>query len=174
MVATAQRKRKPADAPTFAGLAHLVAPAADLADLGRLTGAIDAAIVGAAEAGSAKTLPKRLHRDVIRLIREQLDCGRDKVRAALLEHPHAGLRMARSYTHIMDVVVAAVFHYCANHLHPAPIRTKGQRLAVVAVGGTGRGETAPCSDIDLLFLSPYKQTAWGESVIESMLHILWT
>ena len=42
MVATAQRKST-AD-PTFAGLAHLVAPAAELADLGRLTGAIDAII----------------------------------------------------------------------------------------------------------------------------------
>ncbi|MEE8456263.1 MAG: nucleotidyltransferase domain-containing protein, partial [Limibaculum sp.] len=173
MVAIAQRKRQPAADPTFAGLTHLVAPAAELADLGRLTGAIDAAIAGAAEAGSAKTLPKKLHRDVIRLVADQLADGRDKVRAALLEHPHAGLRVARSYTHIMDVVVAGVFHYCATHLHPAPIRTKGQRLAVVAVGGTGRGEMAPYSDVDLLFLTPYKQTAWGESVIESMLYILW-
>ena len=70
-------------------------------------------------------------------------------------------------------MVAGVFHYCVTHLHPAPIRTKGQRLAVVAVGGTGRGEMAPYSDVDLLFLTPYKQTAWGESVIESMLYVLW-
>ena len=32
---------------------------------------------------------------------------------------------------------------------------------------------APFSDIDLLFITPYKQTAWGESVIESILYILW-
>ncbi|MFB3129782.1 MAG: [protein-PII] uridylyltransferase, partial [Lysobacteraceae bacterium] len=169
LVAIAQRKRQPAADPTFAGLTHLVAPAAELADLGRLTGAIDAA----AEAGPAKTLPETLHGDVIGLVGEQLADGRDKVRAALLAHPHAGLRVARSYTHIMDVVVAGVFHYCVSHLHPAPIRTKGQQLAVVAVGGTGRGEMAPYSDVDLLFLTPYKQTAWGESVIESMLYILW-
>jgi [protein-PII] uridylyltransferase len=169
LVATVEPKRQPTADPTFAGLAHLVAPAAELADLGRLTGAIDAA----AEAGPAKTLPETLHGDVIGLVGEQLADGRDKVRAALLAHPHAGLRVARSYTHIMDVVVAGVFHYCVSHLHPAPIRTKGQQLAVVAVGGTGRGEMAPYSDVDLLFLTPYKQTAWGESVIESMLYILW-
>jgi [protein-PII] uridylyltransferase len=162
---TTEKTREPASGPTFAGLAHLVAPAAELADLTRLTGAIDAA----AEAGSAKTL----HGDVVQLARDQLDQGRAKVRAALLAHPDAGLRVARSYTHIMDVVVAGVFHYCAHHLHPAPIRTKGQQLAVVAVGGSGRGEMAPFSDVDLLFLTPYKQTAWGESVIESMLYILW-
>ena len=170
MVATAQPTRKRAADTTFAGLAHLVAPPQELADLARLTGAIDTVLKGAtAGANSAKLL----HGDVVQLVREQLGEGRDKVRAALLAHPHAGLRVARSYTHIMDVVVAGVFDYCANHLHPAPIRTKGQQLAVVAVGGSGRGEMAPFSDVDLLFLTPYKQTAWGESVIESMLYILW-
>jgi [protein-PII] uridylyltransferase len=32
---------------------------------------------------------------------------------------------------------------------------------------------APGSDIDLLFLLPYKQTAWGESVAEAVLYALW-
>ena len=31
---------------------------------------------------------------------------------------------------------------------------------------------APESDIDLLFLLPYKQTAWGESVAEAILYCL--
>ena len=46
-------------------------------------------------------------------------------------------------------------------------------MAVVATGGYGRGLLAPGSDIDLLFLLPYKQTAWGESVAEAMLYCLW-
>ena len=32
---------------------------------------------------------------------------------------------------------------------------------------------APGSDVDLLFLLPYKQTAWSESVVEAMLYVLW-
>jgi [protein-PII] uridylyltransferase len=32
---------------------------------------------------------------------------------------------------------------------------------------------APHSDVDLLFLTPYKITPWAESVIESMLYMLW-
>ncbi len=43
----------------------------------------------------------------------------------------------------------------------------------MAVGGYGRGALAPFSDIDLLFLRPYKQTAHAESVIEYMLYALW-
>ena len=32
---------------------------------------------------------------------------------------------------------------------------------------------APFSDVDLLFVTPYKQTPWGESLIESVLYCLW-
>ena len=64
-------------------------------------------------------------------------------------------------------------HFVTEHLHPIAVRTKGEHLAVVAVGGYGRGEMAPFSDVDLLFLTPYKQTAWTESVIESVLYVLW-
>ena len=46
-------------------------------------------------------------------------------------------------------------------------------MAIVATGGYGRGLLAPGSDIDLLFLLPYKQTAWGESVAEYILYMLW-
>ena len=48
-----------------------------------------------------------------------------------------------------------------------------ERMAVIATGGYGRGLLAPGSDIDLLFLLPYKQTARGESVAEALLYCLW-
>ncbi len=102
-----------------------------------------------------------------------LEEGRARVLRHLLANPFAGLRAARSFAHVTDVLVAATFHYCSTYLHQAPIRTKSEQLTVIAVGGYGRGEMAPHSDVDLLFLTPYKQTAWGESVIESMLYILW-
>ena len=58
-------------------------------------------------------------------------------------------------------------------LHPLPNPTEGEKLTLIAVGGYGRGEMAPFSDNDLLFLTPYKITAWAESVIETMLYMLW-
>jgi [protein-PII] uridylyltransferase len=64
-------------------------------------------------------------------------------------------------------------HIATTVLHPNPNPTSGERLSVIAVGGYGRGEMAPASDVDLLFLTPYKVTAWAESVIESMLYMLW-
>ena len=43
----------------------------------------------------------------------------------------------------------------------------------MAVGGYGRGEMAPHSDVDIAFITPHRQTAWCEQVIEAMLYFLW-
>ncbi|MEM1300403.1 MAG: nucleotidyltransferase domain-containing protein, partial [Pseudomonadota bacterium] len=151
---------------TFAGLAHLISPPTDIADHAALIATIDRM---AAESASSDNL----RAEVRTLMEDTLRTGKAKVREALLARPHAGLRAARGYTHLMDCVVAGITHLAIEHLHPQPVRTKGQQLSVVAVGGYGRGEMAPFSDVDLLFLTPYKQTAWSESVIESMLYMLW-
>jgi len=53
------------------------------------------------------------------------------------------------------------------------VRSEAERMAVVATGGYGRGLLAQGSDIDLLFVLPYKQTAWSESIAEALLYCLW-
>ena len=61
----------------------------------------------------------------------------------------------------------------SSNVYPTRNRSTAERMAVVAVGGYGRGTLAPGSDVDLLFLLPYKQTPWGESVVEFILYVLW-
>ena len=73
----------------------------------------------------------------------------------------------------MDRVVSTIYDAVVEHLYPADNTSSGDRLALVATGGYGRGTLAPGSDVDLLFLLPYKQTAWSESVVEAMLYVLW-
>ena len=46
-------------------------------------------------------------------------------------------------------------------------------IAVIAVGGYGRGEMAPFSDIDVMFLMPAKANKKHEAAIEFMLYLLW-
>ncbi len=151
---------------TEAGLSHLVAPPASLADRPALLAEID-------RLAEAEADPQRLRAAVLDRLAATLETGREAVRAALLDHPAAGLRVARSFAHVTDVVVAGAVHVCQHWLHEAPIRTTGEQLSVLAVGGYGRGEMAPYSDVDLLFLIPYKRTAWAESVVESTLYLLW-
>jgi len=46
-------------------------------------------------------------------------------------------------------------------------------VALVAVGGYGRGELHPCSDIDVLILLPKSEVAGGYAGIERFLTFLW-
>ncbi|TIU04504.1 MAG: bifunctional uridylyltransferase/uridylyl-removing protein, partial [Mesorhizobium sp.] len=66
-----------------------------------------------------------------------------------------------------------LYDFAATHVYRVKNPSSAERMAVVAVGGYGRGTLAPGSDIDLLFLLPYKQTPWGEQIVEYMLYMLW-
>src|SRR5580658_6798948 len=90
-----------------------------------------------------------------------------------LENGAGGLETARLLSAVTDEVITALWDFTTVHVFRARNPTEGERLTLIAVGGYGRGALAPYSDIDLLFLRPYKQTAHVESVIEFMLYALW-
>lgn len=90
-----------------------------------------------------------------------------------LEAGENGLAVARLLAQVADEVVSALYDYTTTHIFRARNPTQGERFAIIAVGGYGRGELAPSSDLDLLFLRAYKQTAFDESVTEYMLYMLW-
>jgi [protein-PII] uridylyltransferase len=90
-----------------------------------------------------------------------------------LEGGGSGLETARQLSGDMDLLIGVLYDFTTKHAFYAQNPTDSERIAVVAVGGYGRGALAPGSDIDLLFVLPYKQTAWGESVVEFMLYVLW-
>ncbi|MEM7211057.1 MAG: [protein-PII] uridylyltransferase [Pseudomonadota bacterium] len=151
---------------TFAGLAYLIEPPSSVCNFDALIARVEE--IAAKDAGSEAS-----RTEVVELLAETLEDVRSRIRSSLLENPRAGLRIARSYAHMTDCVVAAIAHYVMAFVHPQPLRTKAEKLTIAAVGGYGRGEMAPFSDVDLLFLTPYRQTPWSESVVESMLYILW-
>jgi [protein-PII] uridylyltransferase len=90
-----------------------------------------------------------------------------------LEEGAGGIETATLLSGVTDEVVGALYDFTTVHIFRARNPTEGERMAVMAVGGYGRGALAPFSDIDLLFLRPYKPTAHTESVIEFMLYALW-
>jgi len=98
--------------------------------------------------------------------------GQARIRAQFEATPMAGLEAGRSLAELEDYIVSALFEE-GNRTYPLPHPTSSERIAVVAVGGYGRGALAPGSDIDLLFLTPYKRTAWTESMVEMVLYGLW-
>ena len=90
-----------------------------------------------------------------------------------LENGAGGIETAKLLSGVSDEVITALWDFTTVHVFRASNPTEGERLALMAVGGYGRGTLAPFSDVDLLFVRPYKQTAHAESVIEFMLYALW-
>ncbi|HEV7464354.1 MAG TPA: [protein-PII] uridylyltransferase, partial [Methyloceanibacter sp.] len=90
-----------------------------------------------------------------------------------LEADGDGRACAAGLSAFQDALIRLAYDFTTNHVYRAENPSIAERMAVVAQGGYGRGLLAPGSDIDLLFLLPYKQTAWGESVAEYMLYLLW-
>ncbi|KAF0213688.1 MAG: UTP-GlnB uridylyltransferase GlnD [Methylocystaceae bacterium] len=109
---------------------------------------------------------------IVELFRSVLAEGRE-IAHARLEARGSGLACARLISGLEDELIGAIYDYVVRYVYVVDNPTFAERLAIIAVGGYGRGTLAPGSDIDLLFLVPYKQTPWGESVIEAILYILW-
>lgn len=106
-------------------------------------------------------------------LRAALETARAEIAARLAAHPSRGHQAAAAQAFLTDQLLRIIHDFTVSHLHRAANRTDAERLTLVAVGGYGRGEMAPHSDIDIAFLTPWKQTSWIEQVIESMLYTLW-
>ncbi|MGC2200119.1 MAG: [protein-PII] uridylyltransferase [Stellaceae bacterium] len=105
-------------------------------------------------------------------LKSALITGRDEIRRRF-EATGDGAAAVREQCFLADQLIRALFDLVTQEIYPLPNPTSGERLAIVAVGGYGRGELAPYSDIDLLFLVPYKRTPHTEQVVEYLLYVLW-
>ena len=102
--------------------------------------------------------------DRVAAFRQALADGGDSLRRRFEEdEPIEGL--VRDRARMVDVVLR---HAWA--LHTA---SGGKDVALIAVGGYGRGELHPCSDIDVLILLPKSGLGGGHEGIERFLTFLW-
>ncbi len=113
-----------------------------------------------------------LRAKILETLKQTLAKGRDLAENWLMEDGD-GIQCARCIAWLEDEIIRVLYDFTFTHVYPIRNPTAGERMAILAVGGYGRGALAPGSDIDLLFVLPFKQTAWGESVIEYILYMLW-
>jgi len=114
----------------------------------------------------------KVRANAIVLFKQTIAEGR-KVAEEMLLQDGGGAACAERLSYMMDEVIRALYEFATHHVYRSKNPSAAERMSVVAVGGYGRGLLAPGSDIDLLFVLPYKQTPWGEQVIEYMLYVLW-
>src|SRR5690606_25614102 len=106
------------------------------------------------------------------IFREALETGRAEVRRRF-EASHDGSTAAAELSYLLDQLLRSLHEHATQRVYPQANPSTAERLAMVATGGYGRGELAPYSDIDLLFLIPYKRTPTIEQLVEYMLYFLW-
>jgi [protein-PII] uridylyltransferase len=109
---------------------------------------------------------------VLECARAALSAGRAEVKRRF-EAAQDGSATARALCYLHDQLLRLLWDDTTTRVFPAANPTLAERFSLVATGGYGRGELAPQSDIDILFLLPYKQTPRGEQVAEHLLYLLW-
>jgi [protein-PII] uridylyltransferase len=107
------------------------------------------------------------------ILKDALDHGRAEIERRFAEHPTRGLETAAAHAFLIDQLLRVLWDFTVRRLYPNTNPTAAERMTLIAVGGYGRGEMAPHSDLDIGFLTPIKRTGWCEQVIESMLYALW-
>jgi len=132
--------------------------------------AFAAALAEALEAADTGASPRAV---LLAEAKRRLEAGRRVIRNRFLEELRGGDACVLEGAYLVDVLIRGLADAVADRLYPAPNPTMGERFAILAVGGYGRAELAPQSDIDLLFLLPYKRTGRVEQIVETLLYLLW-
>lgn len=122
-------------------------------------------------ASERETLTQRAR--VLEQLQTALAHGRAEIDRRLQLHPSQGYRAAIEQAFLIDQIVRLIYDYVTVHVYPAANRSSSERIAVLAVGGYGRGEMAPHSDVDIAFVTPFKRSSWTEQVVEAILYLLW-
>ncbi len=100
----------------------------------------------------------------LRMLRHILDCASQALRKAFLDGTSAA-RLVRDRARLIDLLIGSAWTRCAAAALP--------NAALVAIGGYGRGELHPCSDVDLLILLEGELPAHGEEALATLLAQLW-
>ena len=120
-----------------------------------------------AESGTEKT---SLRPGIVKVLKTALEQSHTLAEKQLIADGD-GTHCAESLSLSEDEIIRGLFDLANTTLFPA--QGPEERIAVVAVGGYGRGTLAPGSDIDLLFLLPARQTERVQNIVEFILYCLW-
>ena len=112
---------------------------------------------------------KGLEKAAADVVCEALEAGRAEVVRRLGREPGNGRAAARATAFLHEQVVRLAYDFVCERLLGEAV----EGLALVGLGGTGRGEMAPFSDLDLMFLTAKAPTAAQERAAEAVLHLLW-
>ena len=124
------------------------------------------------EAATGPGDPLARRKSVVAILQEAHQAARVEAEW-ILNNTKDGFACVNFLSQSMDFIVSSLHELATTIFYPSNNPSMGEKICVAAVGGYGRGTLAPGSDIDLLFILPYKATPWSESVVETILYALW-
>ena len=122
-----------------------------------------------ADALAALKPGKKLTGEATSILRGVLEEGRAEIAKRLGEEPGNGRAAAQATAFLHDQLVRLTYDFVSGRLVDDPV----EGLSLVGLGGTGRGDMAPFSDLDLMLLTAKAPSAEQERAAEAMLHLLW-
>ena len=93
---------------------------------------------------------KAIRADAAAILAEALAGGRAEVARRLTDEPGNGRAAAQATAFLHDQLMRLAWDFVGEQILDAPL---SEPVALVGLGGTGRGEMAPYSDVDLMFLT---------------------
>lgn len=110
---------------------------------------------------------------VLSLCKNNLETRKATLQSQFESGELSGIETASRMAKIHDNILRALFAFADKDLYPNP-EAAPDFMSLCAVGGYGRGEMAPFSDLDLLFLYSAKSpSARSKEITEYILYILW-
>ena len=103
---------------------------------------------------------------LLTILRQHLAAAKKKIEQDFNRNNDGAIYVGQ-HAHCIDGLLSLLYHEAVK------LMPQSHDIAVIAVGGYGRGEMAPFSDIDVMFLMPAKTSKRHEVTIEFILYLLW-
>ena len=132
-------------------LENLILPADEIFDAAAVSEIIANAV---AKAGGGADIRKAAVDELTQRRDAGMKAISEKTLVECKVNPFASLKAVRSYAYLTDGIMTTVLNLATGPL--VPETGTAEPISVAAVGGYGRGEMAPQSDVDLLFLNSGK------------------
>ena len=110
-------------------------------DRAALNAALDEAVSAARSAAACRTRP-------LGVLKDANGRGNAEIRRRFDSGETSGEDTARARSFLIDQLIRAIYDLAAQRIYPAANPTAAEHQCLTAVGGYGRGELAPHSDID--------------------------
>ncbi len=141
----------------------------EIADPRRIISRMDLAVTAEKSRGEGGTGDED-RTDLKELLSKAMAAGRSEIRSRFAG-ARQGLVTVKEYAYLTDQILS--FLYDEARARRVVEDSVSEGISVVAVGGYGRGEFCPQSDVDLLFLTPNEPDSSVETFVQFILYALW-